>query len=98
MSRVTISEFKQLARDTNSQVMQAPMAPSSAEQTFELDGGPMTSEPFIGNFIIIHSPVPLALAFGEKPEAIPTLHIMSAGDRFYGVHPGHRVSFVPVEE
>lgn len=94
MSYITISEFRSLARDNNNQLIAAPLAPSIAEQRIDLGFKAETSEPFKGSFIMIHASVPVALAFGPDPMADPKLHIMSPGDRYYGVNPGHRLSVI----
>lgn len=97
MSFITITEFGGILRD-GAVGIQAPMTPPVAEQHIDLGMLSVPSEPFKGTLIVIHSSVPIALAFGDNPEADPSLHVRSPGDLVYGVNPGQRLAVIMADE
>lgn len=97
MSFITITEFDHLARDAQHQT--APMMVSGsikAEQHIDLGLLPESSDEFQGRLICIWTPVPIALAFGLEPKADPGFHVRGAGEHWYGVNPGERLSVIMV--
>lgn len=97
MSFITITEFERIL-SVGAIGVQAPMTPPIAEQHIDLSFTSVQSESFRGQLIMIHALVPVALAFGADPEAQPGLHVMSPGDRFYGVNPGQKLAVIMADE
>jgi len=91
MSFITISEFNYTLTIGHNPVP-VPLTPPVAEQRIDLGFGAEVSEPFKGTLILIHSALPVSLAFGIDPAADGKTHIMGPGDRYYGVQVGQRLS------
>jgi hypothetical protein len=86
-----------MARDSNNQLVGAPLTPPIAEQTIDITHESIAGAQFPPHtrFICIKAEADCCLAFGQNPIADPNFHFIDGGERiFYGVHEGHQVAVV----
>src|SRR5713226_1347006 len=98
-SRLLITCYRDMARDSLNIPVGAPLVPPIAECFLDIGPESVASDPFpqYTTFICIRPEVDCALAFGQNPVANPDYHRIEAGEKcFYGVHPGHRLAVIIV--
>src|SRR5258708_6212511 len=98
-SKLLISCYRDMARDSTNQPVSAPLAPPLAEAYVEITHESIASEPFppYTHFVCLYAQADCAICFGEDPVADEEYHHLGAGERiFYGVHPNHRVAVIEV--
>jgi hypothetical protein len=98
-SKLFISVYKDVARDSTNQPILAPQAPPIAESYLEITPENNVSEPMPGHarFIGLKADADCCLAFGSSPVAKQDYHFMEAGElRYYGCVQGMRVAVIGV--
>ena len=96
MADIFISEYKQLARDADGNVIPVGKEPAIVEQTL-LIGGETDSAAFneLTTLVRIHAEAACCLLFGTAPTAAITKKRMGAGaTEYFGVIAGHKVSVI----
>lgn len=101
MARLYITEFAEMPQLNSAGVIpQCPVAPGIAEQSVAIGGGSVASAAFNQGtkFVMLNSDAVCSLAWssdGTPATAVATAQRMSANEtRFYGVHPGGKVSVI----
>jgi hypothetical protein len=91
-----ITGYRFLAYDNNTHSLPAPQVPEEYNERLPITSIGNVSKPFtdMTRFICLVAEADCWLAFGEDPEARVGVHPMRAGERFYGVFPGHRLSVI----
>lgn len=95
--RLYLSCWRDMAWDSNSRPVGAPMAPPLSEVFVDITHESIASDPFpqYTHFISIRTEADCAVAFGEDPVADPEFHHIEPGERlFYGVRAGHRIAVI----
>jgi len=94
MATADISEFVNLARDANGNIILAGMEPSIVDQQITI-GSATQSAAFKGNYVRIHVDAACRILFGANPTASSTSKRLAAGaTEYFGVVPGHKVSII----
>ncbi len=91
--------YRDMAWDSNSRAIGAPMEPAISEQIIDITHESIQGDKFPEwtHFVIVKATEDCAIAFGENPEADPSYHILEAGERTtHGVRAGHRVAVIEV--
>lgn len=96
MSRLYITGFRFLGYDNNMHALPAPQVPEEYNEWLPINSIGAVSKPFpnMVRYLCLMADSDCWLAFGEDPEARVGVHPMRAGERFYGVFPGQRLSVV----
>jgi hypothetical protein len=95
--RLHITCYRDVAWDSNSRPVGAPMTPPLAEAFVDITHESVASDQFpqYTHFICIRSEADCAIAFGENPVADQDYHHIEPGERlFYGVQSGHRIAVI----
>lgn len=94
---VDISEYTNLARDAQNNVVHAGVEPATAVQQVSQGGSSTQSAAFSSttSFVRVHADSAVRIAFGANPTASASSPRMPAGaTEFFGVRPGHKLAVI----
>lgn len=94
---VDISEYTNLARDAQNNVVHAGAEPATATQQRTQGGTSTQSDAFSSAtyFVRVHTDSAIRIAFGSNPTATTASPRMPAGaTEFFGVRPGHKLAVI----
>lgn len=99
--RIYFSEYQKFAQDAHGRVVEMPAGAPVKNQSFNLTDRSQVTEPFdqTATFVDISATAPFCIAFGDKPEAVPTLHRIDAGRPYrHAIKAGERIAFILSED
>jgi hypothetical protein len=99
MPKLSVSIYRDMARDSNNLSTHAPKTPALTEFTLDIKSEPTVSEPFPKNshFAIIYAEADCAIQFGPNPEASPERGRIGAGERLsFGIDVHDCISVIEV--
>lgn len=99
--RIYISEYQKFAQDAHGRVVEMPSGAPVKNQSFNLTDRSQVSDPFdeTATFIDISATAPFCIAFGDKPQAVPTMHRIAAGASYrHAIKPGEKIAFILSED
>jgi len=95
--KLYITLYRDMARDSNNQLIGAPMTPPIDEQEIDICHESVSGHPFpkYTHFICVKAEADCCIAIGEDAVADPHYHFIEAGERlFYGVREGHQIAVI----